>query len=440
MASTTFQFNALTGKFDMTLLASSMGFGSFTDNMLIRADGADRIQDSGITIDDSDNITVPGLITGRSGTGGAPSYVLSGRNAGFYSDVTNMFLFSINGVSGGNGVNLRQAGSYINMGIGATATTNPTLPLEVKRTHNNTSAITHKVISDGSSAEARIEFAVGQVNNIRGRFNAYSSGFTTQTEKTSRVCFESGVDAEGIGFFTEGTSGANDVKFYTGGYTSSNLALKVDSNQDTTLYGKLITFGGTTTKPAIMFTNATSLMTTPTDGAMEYKDGHFYITNGARHAISTAAGVQTSTVTVQNTTTETTIYSYTFAANELHADQFIDFTLSGIYSNASSSDNWTIRFYVDGNLTHSISRSGGNVTNGGWRATYFGTVRTEGASGTFVDFAELLDVSGIYSVGETSTHSIDTTASFTFSATVQWDNAKAGNVFTSKIGRLAFAH
>ena len=197
---------------------------------------------------------------------------------------------------------------------------------------------------------------------------------------------------------------------------------------------------GTTTQAPLNFPNATALKTTPADGDMEYMDGHWYVTNGARHVLSTCAGVKTTTTTVTNTTTETQVYAYTFAANELHADERIRFTMDGVYSNASASDDFTIRFKVGGVTVHSIARSGGNVTDAGWEAVYKGTIRTDGASGTFVDFAKFLDGTNSYAVGETTTHSIDTTGTVLFEVTVQWDAAKAGNTFSCTQGDLAFKH
>ena len=159
-----------------------------------------------------------------------------------------------------------------------------------------------------------------------------------------------------------------------------------------------VLLGGTTTRAALHFDTATALKTTPVAGDMEYKDGHWYITNGARHVISTSAGVKTSTTTVVNTVTETQIYAYTFAADELHLDEQVLFEMNGVFSNASASDDFTVRFKVGGVTVHTINRAGGNVTNQGWEAQYKGTVRSVGASGTFVDFAkwQVTNVSGIW--------------------------------------------
>lgn len=204
--------------------------------------------------------------------------------------------------------------------------------------------------------------------------------------------------------------------------------------------GATILSVGTTTQAPLNFPDATALKTTPASGDMEYKDGHLYIMNGARHVITTGAGVKDTTTTVVNTVTETTVYSYTFAANELHVDERIIFTMDGIYSNASASDDWVLKFYMGGTLQSTLSRSGGNVTNAGWEAQYKATVRSVGASGTFVDFIKLTDGTNTYASGSTTPTVIDTTDTILFEVKLTWANAKAGNTFSCTQADLSFIH
>lgn len=189
----------------------------------------------------------------------------------------------------------------------------------------------------------------------------------------------------------------------------------------------------------INFADST-LKTTPVSGDMEYSSGHWYTTNGARHSITTSAGIKTTNTTVTDTVTETTIYSYTFAASELHADEKIEFRITGLVTNASAADDYTIRFKVGGVTTHTVSRVGGNVTDQGWRCIYEGTIRTAGAGGTFVDYSSMEEGALSYQHGDSGTHAIDTTTTQTFEVTVQWANAKAGNIFICSQGSLIFNH
>lgn len=183
------------------------------------------------------------------------------------------------------------------------------------------------------------------------------------------------------------------------------------------------------------------LMTVPEEGAMEYGEGHLHITNGARHTVSTCSGVKTTTTTVANTTTETEIYSYNFQPNELHADERVVFNIDGIYSAATNTDVFTLRFKVAGTTVHTITRAAnGSVTNAGWEIKYKGTIRTAGPTGEFIDFVKLSDDNDSYATGEVSPHPIDTTSAFTFQVTVQWNNAKDGNSFSATQADLRFYH
>jgi hypothetical protein len=184
------------------------------------------------------------------------------------------------------------------------------------------------------------------------------------------------------------------------------------------------------------------LMTTPEDGAMEYEDGHLYFTNsGQRTVIAQTDGVKVSTTTVVNTVTETTIYTYTFPADALHTDERIVLDTTGVFTNDSAADDFTLRFKLAGATVATVSRVGGNQTNAGWRSHFDFTVRTDGASGTYVWAVEFTEHATVGRKQATiTTNSIDTTAAIVFEVTMQWDNAKAGNTFSCTQGDLTFKH
>lgn len=205
------------------------------------------------------------------------------------------------------------------------------------------------------------------------------------------------------------------------------------------MHGTLTLFKGEAGRGPLYFQDGT-LKDTPVAGDMEYSSGHWYLTNGARHAISTSAGVKTSTTTVANTVTETTLYSYEFAAGELHADEIIQMVACGIYSNASAADDYTIWFSLNGTHIHSAARIGGNVTDQAWKSCFAFTMRADGASGSFVDFAEYYDGSNFYVSADATTHSIDTTTTNEFAISIEWDNAKAGNTISCDMGVVRIEH
>lgn len=198
---------------------------------------------------------------------------------------------------------------------------------------------------------------------------------------------------------------------------------------------------GMPTIPPLQFTD-TALIASPLPGAMEYSGGHWYITNGARHAIATVAGVKTSTTTVASSAAELPLYSYTFAANELHTDERAIFDISGVYSNdANHVDNdYTIRMKFNGVTIQTITRVGGKATDQGWQVFVEVTVRSEGVAGSYVDFVKFLDGEKVYMKCDVTAHTADTTIANLFEATVQWNSAKATNIFHCTQGSLMFAH
>ena len=196
---------------------------------------------------------------------------------------------------------------------------------------------------------------------------------------------------------------------------------------------------GTTSNPPLKFTNG-PLTTVAEPGAIEYYDNHWWLTNGHRHVIVRSGNVKTDTTTVTDTTAERVVYTHTFQANELHDDERIVFDMTGVYSNAAASDDFTIRFKIAGDTFSVINREGGNVTDSGWKAIFEGTIRTSGVSGTFVHFTSFDDGDQQQAQADVVEHSIDTTVAVTFEVTVQWDNDKAGNTFSCTQGDLQFRH
>jgi hypothetical protein len=143
---------------------------------------------------------------------------------------------------------------------------------------------------------------------------------------------------------------------------------------------------------------------------------------------------------VSQSRSEPEIFSRTSPANELHEDEIYRLHMLGAYSNASASDDFTIRIKLNGATIHTINRAGGNKTNAGFETITTMTIRTDGASGTYISSVSAIDDTNSYTASTVSTSAIDTTTTNTVSVTIQWDNAKAGNTFASTQGYIELIH
>lgn len=151
-----------------------------------------------------------------------------------------------------------------------------------------------------------------------------------------------------------------------------------------------------------------------------------------RHAVL-APFILRQSQTVVNTVVETELFNIPFNPGDLTAFTAGIITLAGAFSTAAASHTFTLRFYLDGVLLHSLAKPAGSSTstNEGWMAQFHGTMRQDGISGNFVDFAVLFAATGgIVSQSEPGFHVIDSTIAHNFRVTVQWSNAAAGTSIT----------
>lgn len=152
-------------------------------------------------------------------------------------------------------------------------------------------------------------------------------------------------------------------------------------------------------------------------------------------------GVVTARVHVGNTTTETTIYTTTIAANQLSLEEILKLTLSGYYDTDAASDSWTLRVKLGGTTLHTVVRSSGNnASDFGWSLELETTMRTIGASGTLIDLATLMDDDTSQMSADSTLHTINTTIDNDLIVTVQWALAKVGNDFHLDQGKLQAFH
>lgn len=187
----------------------------------------------------------------------------------------------------------------------------------------------------------------------------------------------------------------------------------------------------------VKITDAGSLLGTPVAGTFEFDADRMYLTNvGTQRAIDRTSDVITSTTTVSDTVTETTIWTGTLGANDLKAGNLIKVMTSGVISNATASDDITINVYIGSTQVASYNPAIGNVTGADWHADQTFTVRSVGASGS-IAFHGLVNINGNEAYNN-SIETVDTTAAEDITVKVQWDNAKAGNTISIYQGFMEF--
>lgn len=148
------------------------------------------------------------------------------------------------------------------------------------------------------------------------------------------------------------------------------------------------------------------------------------------------SSVIADTFTIENTAAEVDVFELVVDKHDLHAGEMVQMQFSGVYSNESSSDDFTVRLYINGALAHAIQRLGGNETDTGLILNYTGTIHSEGVAGELCDNTILFDNGASYAAADAVCHALDTTQDLIFKMTMQWDNAKVGNTATLQQGYI----
>lgn len=144
-------------------------------------------------------------------------------------------------------------------------------------------------------------------------------------------------------------------------------------------------------------------------------------------------------VTVNTTTSETPLMTFTLPANELAATQTLTINASGVNSFATAS-TVTLRLYMDGNvIATGISSSTGSAGPFGWEANARFMIVSTGAGGTIeaeADIAAALSgATPLYQVSlsvETAALAFNTTTTHVFQLTAQPSVSNAGNTTTQR--------
>jgi hypothetical protein len=190
--------------------------------------------------------------------------------------------------------------------------------------------------------------------------------------------------------------------------------------------------GTATAGTAPLYFQSGTLLTTPEEGAVEFKDHVFYATTYlVRRSIALVQDVVTADVTVANTTTETAIYTITMAANFPTVGKMCLPILFGIYSTFNGASQFTVTLKHGTTVLLAVQSTAAILakTNEPWHARFIITFRAVGASGKFVAFGEV-DANSTADASTTAEQNIDTTGSNTFTVTITWDTANAGNTLT----------
>lgn len=135
--------------------------------------------------------------------------------------------------------------------------------------------------------------------------------------------------------------------------------------------------------------------------------------------------VKTSSTQVNDSTTETEVFSATLDADSMKVGRVYEVNLFGKYNTNDSSTKFHLRFKIGGTTVATITSVAANVTDAPVSARLKFTVRDTGASGTIMAHTE-----SVFDDQHTDVHhgteTIDTTVAEDIDATVEWDSADAG--------------
>lgn len=272
------------------------------------------------------------------------------------------------------------------------------------------------------------------------------------------------------------------------GATSTNTALSLTASGGTTNYALDVTAGivrmaaSTASLPHMLFTAGAAALTATTNGMLSYatvsSNSSFYLykdtgvttilttarnpdfatgsasgvliadTSGniTKSADLTALGIfsQTSTVTVANIATSTTLLGTLIGSSTLPASFFavgktIKIFVSGTYNQDSGSQDCALQLTIGGVAVGTITFThNGGLTTVYYDAEFTLTCRTVGASGTlqFLGIGRLnhtgTDLKNYFQVSSTS-GSINTTGTLAIDLQADWVTANAANSITASI-------
>jgi len=182
------------------------------------------------------------------------------------------------------------------------------------------------------------------------------------------------------------------------------------------------------------------LLATPEAGTIEYDGCSTYVTNIAtQRAIDRTSDVAVSTVTVANTTTETTIWTAAMPANSLCAGNLLKFHCDGIIQNdgSAATEEVTLRIKVGGNTVATLNPTTKAIAaDSHWHIDANATQRTIGATGSRAVHIDL-DIDGtteeIIAVA-----TVNTTINMDVTVTAEWASADVNNTISLYQGFMEY--
>lgn len=288
---------------------------------------------------------------------------------------------------------------------------------------------------------------VADATQVNANFNAVGAGALNRTGGTMTGT----LTTQNIAAAADATYdvGASGVKFRDA-YFSRNVTIGGNATVTGTLTASLA--ASSLTGQVAVANGGTALSSTPTNGQLLVGNGTNYtlaaltagsgisVTNGAGSITLAATGValvldkSTTEQDVSNTTTETSVYSFSVPGGTLGTTGTLRLTVSGLMHTDSSTDTLTLKVKYGGIIFAQWSQSLTATTNGAFlfvthinangstgsqRAT---SVMQRVAAGTTQSLA-VLSNGMVVDTGYRDDGAVDSTASQTLTVTAQWSSA-----------------
>lgn len=173
----------------------------------------------------------------------------------------------------------------------------------------------------------------------------------------------------------------------------------------------------------------------------DYLQWFTYLQMIANGYLALTTFTQTASVTVANTTTETSLFStgqgsLTLPINTLTTGKRVRWTLMGVISDTGT-PTLNMRIKVGGSTIASTGAVAlaGTVSNRAWRLQFELTCRSVGASGTVIGqgsfwYDNSTNLGTTEGIAMTATATVDTTAQLTLDATAEWGTADPADTLT----------
>jgi hypothetical protein len=234
-------------------------------------------------------------------------------------------------------------------------------------------------------------------------------------------------------------AGGNPFALQNGALTYSGKTFLGGATTPTAILQLLAGTATANTAP-LKFTSGTNL-TTPEAGAVEYNGSNLELTPVVdRHNVQLASPPITSSTTVGNTGTETTVFTGSISANELKVGRTLVLKFWAHYANGlGRTETGTLKVKMNGVLVLSAI----TLPSPGSGAKpiyieYWATQRTAGAGGTHRDALHSRINSVVADQVATTDGGLDTTVAQDITVTFQWSAAGAGNLFSANIAHVEF--